>query len=39
MKKLFPLRSYFIRAKVFGFLVIFVVLVYLIYLVLDFFNI
>lgn len=35
MKKLFPLRSYFVRAKVFGFIVIFAVLVYLVYWVLD----
>jgi len=35
MKKLFPIRTYFVRAKVFGFIVIFIVLVYLVYLILD----
>ncbi len=35
MKKLFPLRSYFVRARVFGFIVVFIVLVYLVYRILD----
>lgn len=35
MKKLFPLRTYFVRAKIFGFIVVFVVLVYLVYWLLD----
>ena len=35
MKKLFPIRSYFVRAKVFGFIVIFIALVYLVYFILD----
>jgi hypothetical protein len=35
MKKLFPVRSYFIRARVFGFIVIFIALVYLVYMILD----
>ena len=35
MKKLFPIRSYFVRARVFGFIVVFIVLVYLVYRVLD----
>lgn len=35
MKKLFPLRSYFIRARVFGFIVLFIGLVYLVYFILD----
>lgn len=36
MKKLFPIRSYFVRARVFGFIVIFIALVYLVYFILDF---
>ena len=39
MKKLFPIRTYFVRARVFGFIVIFIVLVYLVYLVLDVLNV
>lgn len=35
MKKLFPIRSYFIRARVFGFIVVFIALVYLVYMILD----
>lgn len=35
MKKLFPLRGYFIRARVFGFIVLFIGLVYLVYFILD----
>lgn len=35
MKKLFPIRSYFVRARVFGFIVVFIVLVYLVYRILD----
>lgn len=35
MKKLFPLKSYFVRAKIFGFLIVFFLLVYLVYAVLD----
>jgi hypothetical protein len=35
MKKLFPIRSYFVRAKVFGFIVVFIALVYLAYFILD----
>lgn len=35
MKKLFPIRSYFVRAKVFGFIVLFIVLFYLVYFILD----
>jgi hypothetical protein len=35
MKKLMPLKSYFVRAKVFGFIVIAIVLVYLVYLIQD----
>jgi hypothetical protein len=35
MKKLFPLRSYFIRARIFGFLVVFIALVYVVHLLLD----
>jgi hypothetical protein len=35
MKKLFPIRSYFIRARVFGFIVVFIALVYVVYLILD----
>lgn len=35
MKKLFPLRSYFVRAKIFGFIVVFAILVCLVYWVLD----
>lgn len=35
MKKLFPLRAYFVRAKIFGFIAIFAVLVYLVYRILD----
>ncbi len=35
MKKLFPLRGYFVRARVFGFIVVFIVLVYLVYRLLD----
>lgn len=39
MKKLFPIRSYFVRARVFGFIVVFIVLVYLVYRILDVFEI
>lgn len=39
MKKLFPIRSYFIRARVFGFIVVFIALVYVVYLILDFLEI
>ncbi len=39
MKKLFPIRSYFVRARVFGFIVVFIVLVYLVYRILDIFEI
>ena len=39
MKKIFPIRSYFIRARVFGFIVIFIGLVYLVYLILDLLDI
>jgi hypothetical protein len=35
MKKFFPIRSYFIRARIFGFIVVFIALVYFVYLILD----
>lgn len=38
MKKLFPIRSYFARARVFGFIVIFIALFCLVYFVLDLVN-
>ena len=39
MKKLFPIRSYFIRARVFGFIVVFIALVYVVYLILGLLDI
>lgn len=36
MKKLFPLRSYFVRAKVFGFIVIVIVLVLFAYKLINY---
>lgn len=36
MKKLFPLRSSFARARVFGFIILFTFLVYVGYLILEF---
>lgn len=39
MKRLFPIRTYYIRARVFGFIVIFIALVYLVYSVLDILDI
>ena len=35
MKKLFPVRTYFIRARVFGFILIFILIFSLVYFVLD----
>lgn len=35
MKKLFPVRSYFVRARIFGFIVLFIALVYLVYFILE----
>jgi len=32
---MFPIRAYFVRAKVFGFIIIFVALFYLVYFILD----
>lgn len=39
MKKLFPIRASFVRARVFGFIVLFTFLVYLVYLLLDFLGV
>lgn len=39
MKKLFPLRGYFARARVFGFIVLFIGLVYLVYFLLELFEV
>ena len=39
MKKPLPIRSYFVRAKVFGFIMIFIALIYLVYLLLDILDI
>jgi hypothetical protein len=39
MKKPLPIRSYFARARVFGFIMIFIALVYLVYLFLDILDI
>lgn len=36
MKKPFPLRSSFARARVFGFIILFIFLVYVVYLILAF---
>lgn len=38
MKKLFPIRTYFVRAKVFGFILIFIAVFYLVYLILEMFQ-
>ena len=35
MKKLLPIRSYFVRARVFGLIMVFIALVYLVFLVLE----
>jgi len=35
MKKLFPVRSYFVRARIFGFAILFIFLVYVVYQLLD----
>lgn len=35
MKKLFPVRGYFARARIFGFIVLFIALVYLVYFIID----
>ena len=39
MKKLLPIRSYFVRARVFGFIMTAIALVYLVYLLLDILDI
>jgi len=36
MKKLFPVRTYFARARVFGFILIFIALFYLVYAIMEF---
>ena len=38
MKKLFPIRTYFVRAKVFGFILIFIAAFYLVYLIFEMFQ-
>lgn len=38
MKKTFPIRAYFIRARVFGFIVLFIMLFCLVYFILGFIN-
>jgi hypothetical protein len=35
MKKLFPVRTYFVRAKIFGFIVVFIIVFSLIYFIMD----
>jgi len=35
MKKLFPLRGYFVRARIFGIIVILILVFYLVYLLLE----
>lgn len=35
MKKLFPIRMYFVRARVFGYILLFLAVFYLIYFLID----
>lgn len=35
MKKLFPIRTYFVRARVFGFILLFIALFYLVYFIMG----
>lgn len=38
MKKTFPLRAYYIRARIFGFVLVFFFVFYLVHFILEFFN-